>query len=198
MIAHIRRLYEHLPISKMEETICSYAYYDMQKWYACYHPNVTPSWSADYDLQAHIQQFMQGLVILKTLFILHGLNKFQWLHSITNLHNCFFCLRMIVWVYVLYVIQPTGCQSLINLCCCVATFIKALVKLTLAAYGGHIEHVVWNLLQLLGNFLTPLSITWFRINKTRVFVLGWGALGMRPFRIGAAVGAVAEHSECRD
>jgi len=49
----------------------------------------------------------------KNSFNLHGVNKFQWLHSITNLHNCF-CLRMIVWVYVLCVIQPTGCRSLIN------------------------------------------------------------------------------------
>ena len=32
----------------------------------CYHPGVTLSWPADYGLLEHIQQFMQGLVILKT------------------------------------------------------------------------------------------------------------------------------------
>jgi len=56
----------------------------------------------------------------KNSFILHGLNKFQWLHSITNLHNCFFCFSVIVrdceCMYCACVIQPTGCQSLINLC----------------------------------------------------------------------------------
>ena len=53
----------------------------------------------------------------KNSFILHGLNKFQWLHSITNLNNCFF---VYVWLcecmYYVCIIQPTGCQSLINLC----------------------------------------------------------------------------------
>ena len=39
----------------------------------------------------------------KTSFILHGLNKFQRLHSITNLHNCFLFTYDCVSVYIMYV-----------------------------------------------------------------------------------------------
>ena len=47
----------------------------------------------------------------KNSYILHGLNKFQWLHSITNLHNCFFlfsydCARL--RVYVLCMCNPAN------------------------------------------------------------------------------------------
>ena len=44
----------------------------------------------------------------KNSFILHALNRFQWFHSITSLHNCFICLRMIVWMYVLCMCNPAN------------------------------------------------------------------------------------------
>jgi len=79
----------------------------------------------------------------KNSFILHGLNKFKWLHSITNLHNCF--LFVYVWLcecmYYVCVIQPTDCQSLINLCyvmffwcLLIANFSCVLIALTCRQY----------------------------------------------------------------